>query len=96
MKLRSIAAPVLFGLALASPLASFAQQGLVKTETEQQRLLMKMDTNKDGRITKQEYLAAMGAVFDKHAGAKGYCTPEEAMTLMRKIDDRSFLTDYNP
>jgi hypothetical protein len=96
MKLSSIVAPALLGLALASPTLAYAQQGLVKSPAEQQRLLMKMDANKDNRISKQEYLAAMGAVFDKHAGAKGYCTPDEAMAVMSKIDDRSFLTDFNP
>jgi hypothetical protein len=95
MKLRSIVAPALVSLALAAP-AALAQQGLVKSDAEQQRMLMRMDTNKDNRISKQEYLAAMGAVFDKHAGAKGYCTPDEAMAVMKKIDDRSFLTEFNP
>lgn len=33
-----------------------------------------MDTNKDGKIQKEEYLAFMAKEFDKTAGAKGYCT----------------------
>lgn len=36
-----------------------------------------MDTNKDGKIDRDEYLGYMGAQFDKRAGAKGYCTFEE-------------------
>lgn len=33
-----------------------------------------IDTNKDGKIQREEYLAFMGKEFDKTAGAKGYCT----------------------
>jgi hypothetical protein len=36
-----------------------------------------MDANKDGKVTKSEYLEFMGKQFDKSAGAKGYCTFEE-------------------
>ncbi len=36
-----------------------------------------MDTNKNGRIEKSEYLAYMSSAFDKTAGAKGYCSYEE-------------------
>lgn len=36
-----------------------------------------IDSNKNGRIEKDEYLSYMGAEFDKTAGAKGYCTFEE-------------------
>lgn len=36
-----------------------------------------MDTNKNGRIEKDEYMKAMAAEFDKTAGSKGYCTFEE-------------------
>jgi len=33
-----------------------------------------MDTNKNGKVEKQEYLAYMGKAFDKLSGGKGYCT----------------------
>lgn len=36
-----------------------------------------MDTNKNGRVEKDEYLAFMAKQFDKAAGTKGYCTFEE-------------------
>ena len=36
-----------------------------------------IDTNKNGKIEKSEFLAHMSASFDKAAGAKGYCTYEE-------------------
>jgi ABC-type sugar transport system substrate-binding protein len=36
-----------------------------------------MDTNKNGKVEKDEYLAYMSKLFDKAAGTKGYCTFEE-------------------
>jgi hypothetical protein len=36
-----------------------------------------LDTNKNGRIEKDEYISYMSAAFDKSAGTKGYCTFEE-------------------
>ncbi|MBI4757161.1 MAG: hypothetical protein HY778_17450 [Betaproteobacteria bacterium] len=36
-----------------------------------------MDTNKNGRIEKAEYMEYVGKAFDSAAGAKGYCTFEE-------------------
>lgn len=36
-----------------------------------------MDTNKNGKVEKDEYLAFMAKEFDKSAGKKGYCTFEE-------------------
>lgn len=44
-----------------------------------------MDKNKNGKIEKAEYLAYMGAQFDKAAGNKGYCTFEEISTGLRKL-----------
>ena len=44
-----------------------------------------MDTNKNARIEKEEYLAYMGAQFDKAAGNKGYCTFEEISTGLRNL-----------
>ena len=42
-----------------------------------------IDSNADGRIEKQEYLAYMGAQFDKRAASKGYCTYEEVESNTR-------------
>jgi hypothetical protein len=36
-----------------------------------------VDANKDGKVSKQEFLAFMGKRFEQTAGAKGYCTYEE-------------------
>jgi len=36
-----------------------------------------MDTDKNGKIEKAEYLAFMGKEFDRLAAGKGYCTFEE-------------------
>ncbi|MBT0960295.1 hypothetical protein [Denitromonas iodatirespirans] len=44
---------------------------------KQSRNVAVMDTNKDGKIDRGEYLGYMGAQFDKRAGTKGYCTFEE-------------------
>lgn len=44
-----------------------------------------MDKNKNGRIEKSEYLAFMGAQFDRLAGNKGYCTYEEVSSGLRKM-----------
>ena len=55
-----------------------------------------MDTNKNGRIEKSEYLAFMGGEFDRLAGAKGYCTFAEVATGLRAlsaIPDQSRVKD---
>ncbi len=44
-----------------------------------------MDTNKNGRIEKSEYLAFMGAQFEKLAGAKGYCTFQEVSDGIQRL-----------
>lgn len=44
-----------------------------------------MDTNGDKRVTKDEFLAAMGKAYDKMCGAKGWCTVEEMDMGMRKM-----------
>lgn len=44
-----------------------------------------IDTNKDGRIDKVEFLAYMGASFDELAGANGYCTFEEVEEGFRRL-----------
>lgn len=40
--------------------------------------ISKMDIDKNGIVMRAEFLTSMISVFDKHAGAKGYCTAEEA------------------
>lgn len=71
---KSLSGAVLLGLTVLAANPSFAA-GANPCSAQS---IKKMDTNRDGRLSKSEYLAAMGAIFDKHAGAKGYCTPEEA------------------
>lgn len=44
-----------------------------------------MDLNKNGKIEKREYLAFMGAEFDKLSGAKGYCTYNEVKTGLKDM-----------
>lgn len=81
LSVKSLSAAVLLGLAvLASNPGFAADTGLKSAEA-----IRKMDTNRDGKLTKDEFLAAMGAVFDKHAGAKGYCTPEEADKVTKEL-----------
>ncbi|MFN0302226.1 MAG: hypothetical protein ACKVQU_17965 [Burkholderiales bacterium] len=73
--------------------AAIAQQGSgLKLSSAD---IMKMDLNKDGKLTKDEYLLVMGKMFDAHAGAKGYCTPDEGMAVMRELQDFSFLNKYS-
>lgn len=43
-----------------------------------------MDTNKNGKIEKDEYIAYVSKMFDKTAGAKGYCTFEEVKKGFRE------------
>ncbi|MCM2306666.1 MAG: hypothetical protein NDI91_04240 [Sulfuritalea sp.] len=44
-----------------------------------------MDTNKNGKIEKDEYIAFHSKMFDKAAGAKGYCTFEEIKKGFRDL-----------
>lgn len=44
-----------------------------------------MDTNKNNRIEKDEYLAYMSGVFDRAAGTKGYCTFQEVVAAMSQL-----------
>lgn len=48
--------------------------------------ISKMDLNKDGKVTRSEFMATMIEVFDKHAGGKGYCTVEETLKVKADID----------
>lgn len=69
----------LLGIAIIASSPSFAQLSSPTSEAA----FRAMDKNKDGKLTKAEYLEAMGKIFDKHAGAKGYCTPEEAAGVVK-------------
>lgn len=44
-----------------------------------------MDTNKNGKIEKDEYLAYMAKGFDESAGSKGYCTFAEVEAGFKKM-----------
>jgi hypothetical protein len=45
-----------------------------------------MDTNSDGKVQKEEYLAFMAKMFDKSAGTKGYCTFQEIEKGFRELE----------
>ncbi len=53
-----------------------------------------MDTNKDGKVSKEEYLAFMGKLFDQAAGAKGYCTFEEIDHAFRSMPQKYWVPAY--
>lgn len=44
-----------------------------------------IDTNNNGRIEKEEFLAHMSTAFDKTAGDKGYCTFEEVQDSFQQL-----------
>lgn len=52
-----------------------------------------MDTNKNGRIEKDEDVKAMSAEFDKTARSKGYCTFEKVAEGWRQ---RVIALERNP
>ena len=81
LSVKSLSGAVLLGLAVLASNPGFAAEPNLKSAQS----IRKMDTNRDGKLTKDECLAAMGAVFDKHAGAKGYCTPEEAGEALKEL-----------
>lgn len=70
-KLTKIASAVVLGVALSGG------AGLALADVPLNSPIRQIDTNKDNKITKEEYLAFMAKEFDKAAGAKGYCTYEE-------------------
>jgi hypothetical protein len=82
MNLIKSASVVALAIALAGGLA--AQTALADLPNTPGNVKI-MDKNKDGRIGKDEYLAYMGAQFDKLAGAKGYCTFAEVSDGLRKL-----------
>ncbi len=82
MSLSKSASVVALAIALAGGLA--AQTALADLPNTPANVKV-MDKNKNGRIEKDEYLAYMGAQFDRLAGKKGYCTFEEVSDGMRKM-----------
>jgi hypothetical protein len=78
-------------LALCATLA--AAPALADLPRVQQQDIRAMDTNKNGRIEKDEYLAAMGKMFGQLSGAKGYCTFEEVSEGLRAVEQ---FWRYNP
>ena len=82
MNLIKSASVVALAIALAGGLA--AQTALADLPNTPANVKI-MDKNKNSRIEKDEYLAYMGAQFDKLAGAKGYCTFAEVSDGLRKL-----------
>lgn len=74
MKLIKSASAVALVLTLSSGLMSTQALADVPSNPTDIR---SMDTNKNGKVEKDEYLAFMAKEFDKSAGKKGYCTFEE-------------------
>lgn len=73
-------------IALASMLAGGLATNTAFADLPKKPLNVKvMDTNKNDRIEKAEYLAFMGAQFDKLAGGKGYCTYQEVADGIRNM-----------
>jgi Ca2+-binding EF-hand superfamily protein len=61
-----IAIAVILGTALAQQAsAPKSQDKLAKAEPEVKRLLLLMDTDKNGKISKQEWMTFMEAEFDR-------------------------------
>jgi len=80
LSVKSLSGAVLLGLTVLAASPSFAANPCAPTSN-----VKAMDANRDGKVTKDEYLAAMGATFDKAAGAKGYCTYEEIAEALNKL-----------
>ena len=77
LKLTAFLGSAILGMALMAGSPAHAQSPAVT---------MKMDLNKDGRVSREEFLSVMTEVFNKHSGGKDYCTPEEAAKVMREIN----------
>ena len=83
MKLKSLSMKSLGGAALLG-LAVLASNPGVAADVKTADSLAKMDTNHDGKVTRDEYLAAMAAKFDKIAGANGYIVAAESHMMTRE------------
>lgn len=86
MKTAKFVSALALALALGASVSVPAFADLPKAE---ERINIRaLDTNKNGKIEKDEYLAFMAKEFDKSAGAKGYCTFEEVDRGFRRMPDR--------
>lgn len=81
---QSVTALASMALAAGGLAASAARADLPKAA---QANVREMDTNKNGRIEKDEYLTYMGRMFDRAAGSKGYCTFQEVIDSMQKLEE---------
>lgn len=70
MKLMKSASVIAVSMALAGGLPAPAFADLPSKPGD----IRVMDTNKNGKVEKDEYLAFMAKLFDQTAGTKGYCT----------------------
>lgn len=82
MKLINSASAVALALALSGGLVSSQAWADLPSKTGDIRVI---DTNKNGKVEKDEYLAFMAKEFDKTAGKKGYCTFEEVDQAFRQM-----------
>lgn len=73
MKLMKSASVIAISMALAGGFSAPAFADLPSKPAD----IRVMDTNKNGKVEKDEYLAFMAKRFDESAGKKGYCTFEE-------------------
>lgn len=90
MKLASTFSAAAVTLALIGGMASTSALAEVPKAPKD---IAAMDTNKNGRIEKDEYVTAMTAEFEKTAGSKGYCTFEEVAEGWRQ---RIIALERNP
>lgn len=82
MKLAPMLSAAAVALALAGGLVSAPAYAEVPKGPKN---IAVMDTNKNGKIEKEEYLDFMGKEFEKTAGSKGYCTFEEVKEGFRRM-----------
>lgn len=82
MKLAHSLSALALSVALLGGFATPTFAALPKAPTN----ISAIDTNKNGRIEKEEYLAHMSASFDQLAGGKGYCSFEEVKEGFRQLN----------
>jgi len=70
---------------LAMALTGLSVNAVLADLPSKPRSVEVMDTNKNGKVEKREYLAFMGGEFDKLSGAKGYCTYNEVKTGLKDM-----------
>ncbi len=77
LRVKSLFSAAALGIALFAASPVYAQSSAE---------ISKMDLDKDGKVTRREFLTTMVDVFDKHAGAKGYCTADEIAKVKNDLD----------